>query len=246
MRKLFAVAWLIFPVGVLAYHFGPGQTGVAHDTVAAHLSIARAAEAKEDWQTAMKAYADAVAATPETEPNNRLKLRLAHAKARMYFGELPEAMQDLEGVLTEARAQGAPRELVKEIRSTVGSMHYYAAWLMRLEGAPAEEWTIESEQARQHFRLLAEESQAYGEPAKAHQENLEATIRLARMDLSDLKALPLPKECKNCSDCSGKCRSQRESRTKVAKKSDGDARQEVQEEKAKGAGQNDRPEGSGS
>jgi hypothetical protein len=246
MRKLFAVAWLIFPVGVLAYHFGPGQTGVAHDAVAAHLSIARAAEAKDDWLTAMKAYADAAAVVPDNEPNTRLKVRLAHARARMYAGELPEAMEDLEGVLTDAQSQNAPRELVNEIRSSVGSMHYYAAWLMRLEGAPAEEWTIETEQARQHFRLLAENAQAYSEPSDAHQKNLEATIRLARMDLSELKGLPLPKECKNCSNCSGKCRKQRESRTKVQKKGEGDARQEVQEDKQKGAGQNDRPEGSGS
>lgn len=246
MRKLFAVAWLIFPVGLLAYHFGPGQRGVAHDMLAAHLSIARAAEAKEDWQAAMKAYADAGAAVPETEPNTRLKVRLAHAKARMYAGDLPEAMEDLEGTLSDALSQNAPRDLVKEIRSTVASMHYYAAWLMRLEGAPAEEWTIETEQARQHFRLLAEDTLAHGEPTADHQKNLESTIRLARMDLSELKGLPLPKECQNCSDCSGKRRSQRESRTKVPKKSDGDARQEVQEDKAKGAGQNDRPEGSGS
>jgi len=245
MRKLFAVAWLIFPVGVLAYHYGPGQTGVAHDAVGAHLSIARAAEARDDWQGAMKAYADAAAVTPQNEPSTRLKIRLAHARARMYAGDLPEAMEDLETTLTDALAQNAPRELVKEIRSSVASMHYYAAWLMRLEGAQADEWTVETEQARQHFRLLAEDATAYGEPSDAHQKNLEATIRLARMDLSELKGLPLPKECKNCSNCSGKCRSQRESRTKVPKKSD-DARQDVQKDKQSGAGQNDRPEGSGS
>jgi len=246
MRKLFAVAWLIFPVGVLAYHFGPGQTGVAHDAVAAHLSIARAAEAREDWQAAMKSYADALAATPENEPNSRLKIRLAHAKARMMLGDLPEAMEDLETVLKDALDGGAPRELVREIRGNVASMHYYAGWLMRLEGAGAEEWTLETEQARQHYRLLAEDAQVHGEPSDAHQKNLEATIRLARMDLSELKGLPLPKECQGCKDCSGKCRKQRESRTKVPKKGEGDARQQVSEDKQKNAGQNDRPEGSGS
>ena len=67
-----------------------------------------------------------------------------------------------------------------------------------------------------------------------------STIRLARMDLSELKGLPLPKECNGNCNCSGKCRKQKESRTKVAKKP-GDARQEIQ--KDKGAGKNDRPEG---
>ena len=36
-------------------------------------------------------------------------------------------------------------------------------------------------------------------------ENLESAIRLARMDLTELQGLPLPKQCKGC--CSGKCKS---------------------------------------
>jgi hypothetical protein len=67
---------------------------------------------------------------------------------------------------------------------------------MRLEGASTDEWTVEVENARQHFRLLAEENLPHGkEAARPYQENLEATVRLARMDLSELQGLPLPKFC---------------------------------------------------
>ena len=54
--------------------------------------------------------------------------------------------------------------------------------------------------------------------AVGHEQNLEATIRLARMDLSELKGLPLPKECNGNGNCAGKCRKQKESRTKIPKK----------------------------
>ena len=246
MRKLLAVLWLLVPVGLIAFHYGPGQQRVDRDRSAAKVAAARAAEAKEDWRGAMNAYAEAISALPPGDAEPRFKLRLAHAKARMRAGELPEAAVDVEGLLEDATAANMPADLVKEVRATVGTMHYYLAWLMRLEGADAEEWTLETEQARQHFRLLAEETKAAGDvKAEDHQKNLEAVIRLARMDLSELKSLPLPKDCQGNGDCCGKCRKQREGRIKVAKKP-GDARQQVSEDKKKAAGQNNRPEGSGS
>ena len=248
MRKVLAVVWLLIPVGLLALHYGPGQTGLARDRVAKLVAQAKQSEAKEDWRAAMKTYADAIAAAPDGDNETRLKLRLAHGKARVYAGELPEALVDMESVFEDSVAQNASPALTKEVRGTLASLHYYAAWLMRLEGAGPEEWTLETEQARQHFRLMAEDARAASDAsADGYQKNLEATVRLARMDLSELKALPLPKECQNCSggDCSGKARKQRQSRTQVKKQSK-DAREQVSEDKAKTAGKSDRPEGSGS
>jgi hypothetical protein len=246
MRRLLAVLWLLIPVGLIAFHYGPGQRRVDRDRAAQKVAAARAAEANQDWKAAMNAYAEAVAALPPGDTEPRFKIRLAHAKARMRAGELPEATLDAEGLLEDATAAKVGAELVKEIRTTVGTMHYYLAWLMRLEGAGAEEWTLETEQARQHFRLLAEDAKSAGDAkAEDHQKNLEAVIRLARMDLSELKGLPLPKECQGNCDCSGKCRKQREARIKVAKKP-GDAREKVAEDKKQNAGQGNRPEGSGS
>jgi hypothetical protein len=92
--------------------------------------------------------------------------------------------------------------------------------------------------------MLSENAIARGDAKGAgeHEKNLEATIRLARMDLSELKGLPLPKECQGNCNCAGKCRKQKESRSKVPKKGQ-DARQEISKDKAKGAGANDRPDG---
>ena len=107
---------------------------------------------------------------------------------------------------------------------------------MRLEGASTDEWTVQAENARQHFRLLAEEKlKTDAGAAKPHQEDLEATIRLARMDLSELQGLPLPTFCKGCKNVSQKCRGQCESKSqKPAEKEQKDAR---------GAGNGQRPRG---
>jgi hypothetical protein len=232
-RTLLLSLWLLVPVLLLAYHYGPGQTQLSAERAAHRIADARALETIEDWQGAFDAWSDALAATPPRKTEARFQLRLAQARARMYLGELPEAIQDLENLLTEARRDGVNVKLEHEIRGTLASAQYYVGWLMRLEGAEAEEWLLPVESARQHFRLLAEESRS---PAALEdcEKNLEATIRLARMDLSDLQGLPLPKFCSGCENVCQKCRGQRQSRVEQEPKEKKDSR---------GAGFNPIPKG---
>jgi hypothetical protein len=217
---------------------------LSRDRAAKQIALAKAAEARDQWKLAEACYRQALQDLPTQDVDVRLAARLAHAKTRMYLGELPEAMADVESLLQDALRDSDDLKLQNQIRTTAGSMHYWVAWLMRLEGAEKDEWTEQTECARQYFRMLAEDAVAGGDSSNAdsHQKNLEATIRLARMDLSELKGLPLPKECDGNCNCSGKCRSQKESRSKVAKKPS-DARQQISEDKDKGAGMNDRPPG---
>lgn len=243
MRRLATILWLLVPVCIIAWHYGPGQDSLARDQASAFIKNARFAESKDDWKGARENYRQALMLMPSGDSDVRLALQLAQAKTRMYVGELPEAMEEVDTLLEEAISVGASKALLDEIRSTSGLMHYYVAWLMRLEGAETEEWTEQTEIARQQFRLLSEQLASAGNAeAKAYQENLEAVIRLARMDLSELKGLPLPKECEGNGNCSGKCRSQKESKTKAAPKPS-DIRQEISEQKSSGASQNDRPRG---
>jgi hypothetical protein len=67
---------------------------------------------------------------------------------------------------------------------------------MRLEGQGREVWEPEAESARQNYKMLAEDAAKKGDaPAvRKHREDLEASIRLARMDLSELQGLPLPSQ----------------------------------------------------
>ena len=238
-RKLLITAWLLIPIVMLAYHYGPGQRGVALDRAAKLVMQARAAERAEDWAAACTAWSEALAALPADDVADRFRIRLAQANARVWLGELPESIQDLEGLLAEVQ-KTADSKLEGEVRGALAAGQYYAGWLMRLEGAEPAEWTIPVEESRQHFRLLAEQadSRADAHAAQDQRKNLEAVIRLARMDLSELQAQPLPKECSGCKNCSQKCRSQRQSQCK----NPGDKKPED----ARKAGTGKRPDGSGS
>jgi hypothetical protein len=212
MRKtILLTLWLLAPVLLLAFHYGPGQGYVARGRAAEKIAEALQFEQAGDWLGAREAYSEALAALTAGDVAVRFKLRLAQANARMYSGELPEAITDLESLLTEMQKQKADPKQLRDVRGTLGTAEYYAAWLMRLEGATAEEWTVPVENARQHFRLLAEEAEkSDAKLAVDYQKNLESTIRLARMDLSELQGLPLSKFCQGCKNVSQKCRSQRE------------------------------------
>jgi hypothetical protein len=156
-KKLFLYLWLLTPVVLLAYHYGPGQSGLARDAASQLIATARACEAKEDWRGAMEAYGEALGKLPGTDTATRWSLRLAQSKARMRSGELPESITDFEGLLTDVEAGGGTPAQAEEVRANLGTAQYYAGWLMRLEGAKTEEWTVPVESARQQFRLLAEE-----------------------------------------------------------------------------------------
>jgi hypothetical protein len=235
-KKLLLCLWLVTPVVLLAYHYGPGQVELARDYAAQKIAVAQKLEQEEDWRGAMDAYTDALSKLPGVDKSARWQIRLAQSKARMYSGELPEAIGDMDGLLTEMQKENAAAGQIADVRANLGTAEYYAGWLMRLEGASTDEWTVEVENARQHFRLLAEENlKGNKDAARPHQENLEATVRLARMDLSELQGLPLPKFCEGCKNVSQKCRSQCESKCKKpAEKKPKDAR---------GAGNQERPRG---
>jgi hypothetical protein len=234
-KKLLFGVWLLIPVVVLAFHYGPGQKKLAAEKVAEKIKEARLAEAADDWKAAVAAYADAISILPSDYQAQRNQLQLAHARARMFSGELPEAIVEMDGLLSDLLKDKAAAGAIREVRATLASAEYYAGWLMRLEGATAEEWMAETEQARQHFRLLAEETSKDKSVSEGYQKNLEATIRLERMDLSELQGLPLPKQCQGCKNCSQKCRSQRASKCKNPG--------EQEKKDARGAGVGKRPPG---
>jgi tetratricopeptide (TPR) repeat protein len=233
-KKILFTLWLLVPVALLAYHFGPGQSRLNTERAAKAIAEARALEAAESWPEALEAWTEALAATPSDKPLARFQLRLAHANARIYAGELPEAMEDMEKLLAETQTAKADVALQREVRSSLGSARYYAAWLMRLEGATPDEWLVQSEGARQHFRLLAEETKD-AKLVADYKKNLEATVRLEQMDLSELQGLPLPKKCSGCKNVCQKCRGQSKSKCENPG--------EKEKKDARGAGFNDVPKG---
>ena len=207
LRILLLTGWLLVPLGAWAYHQGPGQTQKKLDLAAAHLAAADAAVAEEDYDAAIAEYDDALKALPEGRTAEARKIRLAKAKAQMLAHKLPDAHADLKTLVDEIAADaGADPALLRDARATLANSQYYTTWLMRLEGLGQDEWEPEVEAARQTLKLLAADAEARGDAAAArkYREDLEATVRLARMDLGELQGLPLPKQCKGCRSCNGK------------------------------------------
>lgn len=207
IRILLLTGWLLLPVAGLAYHVGPGQEQKALDAVAKHVKAAEAAAADEDYAEAADEYNEALKLLPEGRTAEARKLRLEKAKAQMLAKQLPEAHADLKTLVDELAADpAADPKLVADARSAAANSQYYATWLMRLEGLGRDEWEPEVEAARQTYKLLAEEAAKRGDDAaaKKHTEDLEAAVRLARMDLSELQGLNLPKQCKGCCSCKGR------------------------------------------
>ncbi|MED5381598.1 MAG: hypothetical protein VYC47_03430 [Verrucomicrobiota bacterium] len=236
-KNLLIFLWALAPVALLAYHFGPGQAGIAREEARSSIRAALEFEAGEQWQQAIDAYNDALASLPDTESAKRRQLQLARANARIYVGELPEAMLSMQHLLDET-AKGDDRELESKVRSSLASAQYYTGWLMRLELAEKKEWTEPLEKARQNFRLLAEQTaKTDAKASEDHQKNLEAVVRLARMDLSEVQALPLPKKCQGNKNVCSKCRGQKKSNK---------PRDMKKKEDARGASVGKRPDGKGS
>ena len=211
MRKLLLFVWLLLPAAALAYHYGPGQDQVRIDRAAdavtradqfAREARALAADQGDEaarglWASAEQAYTEALEALPKDSLGADRVLRLERAKAQMFLSKLPDAHRDLTVLVEElSEDPSAGAELLADARGALANAQYYRTWLMRLEGAPAEEWEPEIEASRQNYKLLAEQAQESGDVllAKASAENLESSIRLARMDLDDLQGLPLPSQ----------------------------------------------------
>jgi len=193
MRILLLSAWLLLVPVALAYHFGPGQTQQKLDATAKKLAEAQKLAPAE----AVEAFTEALKLLPDGHADEARKIRLQRAKVQMLAKQLPEAHADLVSLVDELSGDAAADpNLLAEARSVLANSQYYLTWLMRLEGLPREVWEPEIESARQIYRHLAEHSQTRGDAAaaKTHLEDLESTIRLARMDLSELQGLPLPSQ----------------------------------------------------
>lgn len=207
MRTAALVLMLILPAVAVAYHYGPGQKMLALDDAAIHVQRAEAAVKDERLTQAMEAYDAALSRIPADRSDLSQQIRLERAKVRMNNKQLPEAYDELLALKDETESAAVSAKFQADLRKTIANAQYYMTWLMRLEGEPREQWEPDIEAARQNYKLLADAARASGDNSQAEQleGDLEAAIRLARMDLSELQALALPKQCQCC--CSGNCQS---------------------------------------
>jgi hypothetical protein len=206
MRGVLLAVWILVPVLASAYHYGPGQQRMQLDEVQGLLSAARQHVKDGEHAKAEELFTEVLAKLPAEREQETRRVRVERAKSMLLSHQLPKAYDELALLVPELQNDPkADPAILADARESLANAKYYLTWLMRLEGDSRTEWEPEIEGARQTYRLLAEQAQARGDEkgVKKHEEDLEAAIRLARLDLSDLQALPLPSQCKGC--CSGQC-----------------------------------------
>jgi tetratricopeptide (TPR) repeat protein len=197
MRTLLIVAWLFAGLGGVIFHFGPGQEKLEIDRINQIMKDARSEVEQNEFASAVEKYDAVLAALPSDKVAESRGIVLEKAKAQMMAAELPKARQTLETLLTEVRNdKDSDAKFVADVQATLANSQYYTTWLMRLEGLPEAEWKPEIEAARQHYAQLTQTAKETGDVAllKRSSEDLESSIRLARMDLGDLQSLPLPSQ----------------------------------------------------
>jgi hypothetical protein len=196
MRVLFLVLWLLLPIGLLAYHLGPGQSKMQMDEAALLLRQAENELAAQNYTQASLSYGKALELLPESEKNVIHATRLARAQTQMNAAELGIARTDLEALLDELTDDPeSDPGLVAETRRSLANSQYYMTWLMRLEGQPRADWESEINASQQHYRLLAEQADPDdAEEVSIRKEDLESAVRLARLDLDQLQGIPIPNQ----------------------------------------------------
>lgn len=197
MRRTLLAGWLmLLPMGGL-YHLVAGPHHREMDLIGTSLRDARQHVENEEWHEAVPQFEKALEGMPEELTRESRALRLELAQAKMNASKLPDAHGDLKGLLDELLDdEKSDASLEHEVRESLANSQFYMTWLMRLEGLPATEWEPEIESARQNYRMLAATAEESGDAvaAEKQQKNLEAAIKLARLDIGDLQGLPLPNQ----------------------------------------------------
>ncbi len=176
------------------------------------------ANAAQAWKNTADQFEDVLATLGEAAPSESQNIRLAKARASVRAGEIWTGIDDFESLVSELDdAPEHDKVLARAAREELATAYYYGARLLRLSGMPPQEWRVESGNARQQFRYLAErevENAAGNSDATAaatnYQRNLELVLNLEQSSLVELQGKPLPKDsprigkCENRSFCKGK------------------------------------------
>ena len=104
MRTFALLAWLMVPVLVGAYHYGPGQEKLQLDDVSRLLTEADRLAAQEQWSEASTRYEKALALLPSGRVDEARRVRLQRAKVQMLDHQLPEANLALKELVDQLEA----------------------------------------------------------------------------------------------------------------------------------------------
>jgi hypothetical protein len=160
IRKTLILLWMLFPVGVAAYHFNEGPRQMARERAHARLREIEQlkGQPEPDWEEIIRRYnLLAGELAPDEDPLVFYQIRLATCEARLEMLDLATAIDELTGLLQETSlVYGENAPITRGVREQLGKAHYYATWVLKTSGASENEWRPFAERARQLFRYLAE------------------------------------------------------------------------------------------
>jgi hypothetical protein len=186
LKKWLILAWLLIPVALVSYHYGPGQKELAWKTANEHRNAARAFEKEGQWDKAAEEYGKAMSNVPLNSDDAsaaalaRDQLRLAQINAAFNLGKLDVTLTDLRQFVEQvAVTHGEDSPLMYDARDLLGRVHFNTMIAMRLEAAEESVWMKQWELSRQNFRFLAEHSS----PRRngLDRKNLEVVIKSAEL-----------------------------------------------------------------
>jgi tetratricopeptide (TPR) repeat protein len=250
LKRILWTFWLCLPLVIWFWYQQYGEAALKYDQAGTLSARAQSASAKGDYKKAAELFGQARELVPDSDIERKHRLMFAQAQAEIRTSTILDGSEKLSDLLEQV-TDGDPGNLKKAIRSELATSKYHTALIMRKEGAPADEWRPVIEEARQQYRRLAEDDAPKNEDSL---QNLEASIKLERMDQSLLQGLPLPKNCpSDCDSLSQRKRKQRKNKgkkkkdsgKKKKKKKKQDARRQITKQKTKDAGLNE-AEGGGS
>jgi hypothetical protein len=200
MKKKLRLLWMLFPLLVLAFHFGQGRRIEAHESANALREQGLAALKAGKHELAVRRFNEALALAEDADASLRIRLQLDVARTRIEHGDAFEVAESLDQMLLSQDADTAPKSLMREARSLAAEAHYYSGYALRLENAQRDLWMDELERARQHLRVLSENATQRGvtEDADAYGRNLEMVIRLERCSMYELLGKSIPPPCEGC------------------------------------------------
>jgi tetratricopeptide (TPR) repeat protein len=182
VRKWLVLGWLMIPVALLSYHFGPGQDALAFRQAQEQLAEAQQLEATGQYEEAIEAYAETLATLPAASEHDvdvataRDQLRLAQIRGHFQLGRLAETIESLNVLIADVERQHGPRSPVSyDVRDFPGRVHFQAMVALRLESAEHDVWRRHWELSRQNFRFLAENTT--GNRNRLDRQNLEVVIK---------------------------------------------------------------------
>jgi hypothetical protein len=166
IRRAFTLLWLLFPVGVLAFHFNYGADYIAHERATDHLkqiaALEQVPEDQRDWERIIKEYDSLERELAPYQPPVVIdQIRLAKAKARLEMLDIATAITDLTTLLQDcATKHGDDAPVTRSVREMLGKANYYATCVLQANNAAEAEWRPFAERSRQLFRYLAEHENA--------------------------------------------------------------------------------------